>query len=58
MTDDPAAVFREVVHPREVSAVAVPTVVHVDTRVRRSCALPGDLLDRERALILDRAPGL
>ena len=42
----------------EVSAVTVLTGVHLDTRIRKSCPFPADILERGRAAIVDRDPGL
>jgi len=42
----------------EVSAITVLTGVHLDTRIRKSCSFPADVLDRGRAAIVDCDPGI
>ena len=42
----------------EVSAITVLTGVHLDTRIRKSCSFPADVLDRGRAVIVDCDPGI
>ncbi|MGE5190522.1 MAG: acyl-CoA thioesterase [Gemmatimonadota bacterium] len=58
-----AAVQQEIAYKRElragdVAAVTVLTGVHLDTRIRRSCPFPADVLDRGRAMIVVREPGI
>ena len=36
---------------RGMAAVCVLTAVHIDTATRRSCALPGEVIERARALV-------
>ncbi len=42
----------------EVSAITVLTGVHLDTRIRKSCPFPADVLERGRATVVDRDPGI
>jgi len=42
----------------EVAAVTVLTGVHIDTKARRSCTLPEEILVRARALVSDFDPGM
>ena len=42
----------------EVSAITVLTGVHLDTRIRKSCPFPLEVLDRGRAMIVDCDPGI
>ncbi len=42
----------------EVSAITVLTGVHLDTRLRKACAFPPEILDRGRVMIVDCDPGI
>lgn len=42
----------------EVSAITVLTGVHLDTRIRKSCPFPAEVLGRGRAVIVDCDPGI
>ncbi len=42
----------------DVSAITVLTGVHLDTRLRKACPFPAEILDRGRAMIVDCDPGI